>query len=121
MADFYSLLTSQLSNQGSKSNIVKPLTYVMAMLLAAAIILLELKINLIGYIILVLFILVFIAFLVTYFFCLFKNPDLLRSERYNLEKTAIEKTAMLGDSTRASIIPADRDFVVYDGNNQIEE
>lgn len=120
MADIYSLLTSHLSNQGSKSNIVKPLTYVMAMLLAASIILLKLEVNLVGYILLGLFGLVLIAFLVTYFICLFKNPDLLRSERYNLEKTAIEKTALLGDS-RSSITPADRDFVAYNGNNQIEE
>lgn len=119
MANFYSLLASQLSNQGSKSNIVKPLTYVMAMLLIAAIISLKLKIDLIGYIVLGLFTLVLIAFLITYFICLFKNPDLLRSEKYNLEKTAIEKTSILGDSrNQPLIIPGNRDYVSYQEQGQ---
>lgn len=59
-----------------------------------------------------------IAFLVAYFFCLYKDPNLLRSERYNLEKTAIEKATFKGDSAVTSHLNLpQKDYVIIGGNN----
>lgn len=87
------------SSQGSKSNVVKPLIGVLAILLIGAFFLFKYEMETLAYITIVLLILTFLAFIFSYFFCLFKNPDLLRSEKYNLEKTAMEKVSFSGDST----------------------
>lgn len=45
---------------------------------------------------------VILLFLFAYIFCLFRNPDALRSESFSIQKLAIEK-GVYGDSTTGMI------------------
>lgn len=120
MSEIYKLLASQLSNQGSKTNIVRPLIYLMGVLLASSIFLFQYNIEIAGYIVLGAAGVVLLSFLVIYFICLFTNPDLLRSEKFVLEKTAIERTAQIGDSNyKATILPPDSEFVIFHQEDKI--
>lgn len=83
---------------GSKSTILKPLTWLISVLISAEIVLSYSKANTIILIfIAVLISLVFIVFMFAFIFCLFKNPDALRSETFSIQKMAIEK-GVFGDS-----------------------
>ena len=86
------------SSQGSKSNIVKPLLGLISILLVGVFFLFKYNMESLAYVLIVLLIITFVAFIFTYFYCLFTNADLLRSEKYNLEKTAMEKISFSGDS-----------------------
>ncbi len=59
-------------------------------------------------------VLIVLAFLFAYFYCLFKDPNLLRSEKFVLEKTAIEK-ALMSDSIKktVSVNPPNSNYVSY--------
>jgi len=46
------------------------------------------------------FVFLSIAFVVVYFICLFKNPDLLRSENYNINKLEIENNIKQNNSSK---------------------
>lgn len=105
------------SSQGSRSNIVKPLMGMLAILMVATCVLFHIKAMIFAYITVALCVIVFGCFLFAYFHCLFKDPNLLRSEKYNLEKTALEKIAVLGDSTK--IISPTLDYVVINSSNDL--
>lgn len=120
--NIYSFLASHLSSQGSKSNVLKPLMFILVFLLATICFLVKFNLMIFAYVFLGVFVLILIGFLFTYFYCLFKDPDLLRSEKYNLEKTAMEKTAILGSTDNSyKILPGTREYVVYNNTNKVEE
>jgi hypothetical protein len=48
--------------------------------------------------------LLLLMYLVSHFYCLFKNPDLLRSEEYNIKKQVVE---VLGDKDNHLLIDSD--------------
>ncbi|MFC4477408.1 hypothetical protein [Flavobacterium chungangensis] len=121
----WSEIAENASSQGHKANVVKPLSGMAIILLLGSGGLYYVGSYLFANIIGGLAVLIIIAFLVSYFFCLFKNPDLLRSEKYNLEKTAIEKIALVGDSrTSTSINAPEMDYVTVEttivSNNEQE-
>lgn len=121
MYNSISSLIQHATSQGYRSNVVKPLTGMAIVLLIATVVLFYFKVIIFGYIIGSLAVVLILAFLFSYFFCLVKNPDLLRSEKYNLEKTAMEKVAITGDSTnRHSIAMPQSDFVIVEGNQERE-
>jgi hypothetical protein len=117
-------IAENASSQGYRSNVVKPLSGMVIILLLGSGGLYTVKNFLFANIIGGLAIVLVIAFIISYFFCLLKNPDLLRSEKYNLEKSAIEKIAITGDSrTSSNIVPPIMDYVVVESvteNNENE-
>ena len=85
-------------NSGEKSTILKPLTWLISILLASMILgnYFELpKWILIMFAIIVGIII--ILFIVSYIYCLFNDRDALRSEKFSIQKMAIEK-GVYGDS-----------------------
>ncbi|WP_413534125.1 hypothetical protein [Empedobacter brevis] len=118
MSILFKTLVEQVASQGYKSNIIKPLLGMMVIFLLGVIATKYYEIPFIPYIFMVLITICGIGMLFTYFYCLFKNPDLLRSEKYNLEKNAIEKVSIVGDSEKkASINLPTSEYVIIKGDN----
>ncbi|WP_193014286.1 MULTISPECIES: hypothetical protein [Gammaproteobacteria] len=91
-------LFGQANQTGEKSTIIHPLLWVIGILISALIAEVYFKAdNLlkVGTFILLLAILVFL--MVVYWHCLTNNPDYLRSEKWSIQKMAIEKQ-VVGDS-----------------------
>lgn len=83
----------------SKSTILKPLGWLLAILVPLFSASYYLKAdNWISYSIATLIFIVIVIYLTIYIHAYFKNPELLRSEKYTLTKMAIEKSTF-GDST----------------------
>lgn len=120
-AKAYRELFNSATSQGSKANVIKPLISTIITMLVGALLSAYYGFEMIMIACLVMAIFGFLGLLVSYFFCLFTNPDYLRSEKYNLEKTAIEKTAMLGDSM-VKIIPPTLDYTLIEqkGTNEVK-
>lgn len=106
MHEKLSQILENATSQGYKSNVVKPLMGILIIMLTASIILAYLKVNGLSIACAVFAFLIVIVFLVGYFYCLFTNPDLLRSEKFVLEKTAIENVAFKGDSMSKGFLNA---------------
>lgn len=122
MPDFFKQILEHASSQGYKSNVLKPLFGLLSVLLLTTIVCIYLGNEIFANICLTVSLLIVVCFLVCYFYCLFKSPDLLRSEKFNLEKTAMEKIA-LGDSSTGRIKIQDTDYVIIKsaGENSIDE
>lgn len=114
-------LFENVTTQGYRSNVIKPLIALLIIMLTATIALFHYKIPFFGYCTGILSIIIVIIYLVAYLICLNKNPDLLRSERYNLEKTAMENVAIKGDSNSAQIQAPQREFIVIQNKNNSNE
>ncbi|MBB4036543.1 glucan phosphoethanolaminetransferase (alkaline phosphatase superfamily) [Dysgonomonas hofstadii] len=114
MSDYLRHIFEHASSQGYKSNVVKSLFGLLSILLTATILLFKIGENVFGYILGCLSVLIVLAFLFAYFYCLFKDPNLLRSEKFVLEKTAIEK-ALMSDSIKktVSVNPPNSNYVSY--------
>ena len=83
---------------GSKSTILKPLTWLLSVLIAGLLFLFKLNAPFWAYVFFSIIISVIIAlFLFAYLYCLFKDRDSLRSEKFSIQKMAIEK-GMYGDN-----------------------
>ena len=83
---------------GSKSTILKPLSWFLSIVIGGLILLI--KIAAPNWTIILFAIITCIAiflFFFTYVFCLFKDRDALRSEKYSIQKMAIEK-GIVGDN-----------------------
>lgn len=83
---------------GSKSTILKPLTWFLSLVIGGLILLIELGAP--NWIIILFAIIISIAILLFFFayvYCLFKDRDALRSEKYSIQKMAIEK-GIVGDN-----------------------
>lgn len=89
----------QATASGSRSTVLKDLLWVIGIVISAILIASKfgLPIPLITALF-VIFCLLIAIFLFSYIFCLVKNPDWLRSEKFSIEKMAIEK-GFVGDST----------------------
>jgi len=91
--DYVKHILQQTNSFGSRSSILSILAWILGSLLCAttlASIFKADKLILIGLFILV--VIMIIAILVAFFFCLFTNKtDILRSEKFNIEKLALEK------------------------------
>ncbi|TGS13736.1 hypothetical protein EN852_014890 [Mesorhizobium sp. M2E.F.Ca.ET.209.01.1.1] len=109
MADFtqlVSLLREQMNATLSRSDVLKPLAWLIALLVAS----LALSAWVRGpeWLLIADSVMLFctvILYLGAYTFCLISNPDALRSEKYSLQKFALEHQ-LIGDST-AGLFRAD--------------
>lgn len=100
---------------GSKSTILKPLTWFISLLIGGLLATLYLKAqNAIIIFFIVLISLACLAFFFAYIYCLFTIPDALRSETYSIQKMAIEK-GIYGDNSSGTFI-AD----IEGGTNKID-
>lgn len=84
---------------GSRSTILKPLTWLISSIFGGIILLL--KIDSPNWIIVMFLIVIGVALIIfffTYLFCLFTDKDAIRSEKYSIQKMAIEK-GVYGDNT----------------------
>lgn len=82
---------------GSKSTILKPLTWFLSIIVTGILVLL--RANAPSWLITffsVIMALVVLLFLFVYVFCLFRDRDALRSEKFSIQKLAIEK-GLYGD------------------------
>lgn len=105
-------LLNHATSQGYRTNVVKPLMGMVIILLVATIALFYFGFIIPAYIIGIFSLICIICFLGCYMYCLFKNPDLLRSEKYNLEKTALEKVSITGDSVNGRLQAPQMDYVI---------
>lgn len=113
MPEYLKQILEHATSQGYRSNVLKPLYGICIILFLAAIASFYFKAEAMAYICLCFAFLIVLSFLFCYFYCLFKNPDLLRSERFNLEKTALERVNQSGDSFSGKIKLPEKDFIVY--------
>ena len=91
-------------NQGSKSNVIKPLLFISGVILIGLIFAIKYEApNIVTNSLIVFFGISFAALLFAYFYCLVKNPNLLRSEHYNIEQSIIQKTSFIGESINPSL------------------
>lgn len=84
---------------GSRSTILKPLTWFISAIFAALVLLI--KINSPQWIVIMVSVILIVSiliFLFAYMFCLFTDKDAIRSEKYSIQKLAIEK-GIIGDSS----------------------
>ena len=122
MSRFIKDLLEHATSQGYKSNVMKPLMGLVIIFILGGIACHYFNVPYFSIGLFVLATLAGVCSFIAYFFCLFKNPDLLRSEKYNLEKTAIEKVCITGDSTtKHSIVMPITDYVIVEGKQQIKE
>src|SRR5260370_42372657 len=83
---------------GSTSTILRQLGVALSMLLSATILAFYLHLPLLLGIVFAIFTGITLAlYLFTHIYCLFKDPELLRSEKHSIQKLAIEK-GFVGDS-----------------------
>jgi hypothetical protein len=109
MADFFQLITmmrEQMNATLSRSDVLKPLAWLIGILATATIVPLFDKPPEWLLIVLVIgLMLCVVLYSCSYIFCLLKDRDALRSEKYSLQKMAIEH-GMYGDS-RIGLIESD--------------
>jgi len=118
-----SLLREQLTTSISRSDVLKPLAWLVGMLLSAIILLAYLKAP--DWLLIALAVPVFLSLALygfAYVFCLFRDRDALRSERYSLQKMAIEQ-GLYGDDQSGQFKLDDVSPLALssDGNKNIEE
>lgn len=90
-------------NSGEKSTILKPLTWLISILMGGIIALFYIKAE--NWIIIAFFCiicLIILLFVFSYLFCLYKDKDALRSEKFYIQKMAIEK-GFYGDNVTGLI------------------
>lgn len=96
--NFIKSLLSHSDASGSRSTILKPLTWLFSILLASMIISLQNKLlNWFCYIIAGIIIITFVFFIFAFVYCLLNDRDALRSEKFSLRKMEIEN-GLYGDS-----------------------
>lgn len=96
--NFIKSLLSHSDASGSRSTILKPLTWLLSILLVSMITLLKMKLpNWFSYIIAGMIIITFVVLLFAFVYCLLYDRDALRSEKFGIRKMEIEK-GFFGDS-----------------------
>jgi hypothetical protein len=110
----------QATAQGSRSTILRPLGWLIAICAAATLTAVELKApNWIIFLFGISSALGILLYLAAYIYCLAINkPDLLRSETYSIQKLAIEK-GFVGDSLAGVFRPQTEDKLLL-GPNQTD-
>lgn len=76
--------------KGNRSTVLQPLLFIFGALLFCVSIASWYGNQLLIYIFAIMLIILFVIIIVVYFYCFFKNPDLIRSESYLIQKTYIE-------------------------------
>lgn len=104
-------ILENMTSQGYRSNATKPLLGSMVLTAMAGIVAWKCGAVVISYIMIALTIVSSILFFIAYFICLVKDPNLLRSERFNLEKIALEKACMQSTNGHISAKPPMCDYV----------
>src|SRR5688572_15941049 len=88
----------QASEQGSRSTVLKPLGWMMALLVSAVLAAFYLNSPFwVGMLFAVFTVITMALYLFAYLYCMFRDRDALRSETYSIQKLAIEK-GFVGDS-----------------------
>ena len=96
--NFIKSLLSHSDASGSRSTILKPLTWLLTILLGCMITLLKMELpNWFSYIIACMVIITFIVLLFAFVYCLLYDRDALRSEKFSIRKMEIEN-GFYGDS-----------------------
>jgi Na+/pantothenate symporter len=93
---------------GSRSTILKPLTWFISLVIGGIILLI--KIDSPNWIVIMFSIIMafsIFVFFFAYVYCLFTDKDAIRSEKYSIQKLAIEK-GLYGDSTSGIILDNNR-------------
>ena len=105
MMQFLRELLSQSTAAGSRTNALNHLQWMVAAVLGTLV-----TAHIAGashslvILLSVILVILLVAYLVTHFYFMVKNPDALRSERFTIEKMAIER-GIVGDSTTGLSIP----------------
>ena len=101
MTDFISVLStlkSQMSANANRTDILRPLTWLILILLVFILFLFKINADFRLLVASFLFVAtIMIIFVMVYLICLFRMPDALRSESYSLQKMAIEQ-GFFGDN-----------------------
>jgi membrane protein YdbS with pleckstrin-like domain len=108
MADFLRLISTlkqQMSATLSRSDILRPLAGLIGILITAIILIIVAKgPEWLLILMSVVWVFSIVLYFFTYVFCLFRDRDALRSEKYSLQKMAIEH-GLFGDSTSGTFEP----------------
>lgn len=100
---FIKALLSQSDASGSRSTILKPLIWLIGVLLGVFLTLIFAEADLWLHIIIILLIVAAIGlYFYVYYYCLRHNPDALRSESFTIRKLQIEK-GIFGDSNTGNL------------------
>lgn len=103
MSNWLSILIDRATSQGYKSNILRPIISIVAVIFAASIYYCYQNAFLLALISLGMAVLFVLLFIFTFLYCMVKKPELLRSERYNLQMKAMEQNmSSSGDSSEKS-------------------
>lgn len=97
-------LLNKSDASGSKSTILKPLTWFISIIIAGIVLLI--KIGSPAWLIIMFSIIMGLSILIFFFayvYCLFTDKDAIRSEKYSIQKLAIEK-GLYGDSVSGIFI-----------------
>lgn len=98
-----SSLLRHSNTKASRSTVLKSLTWMVGICLAGLILAATSSINeWVVAVIAVILVLSFVLYAISYIFFMIKNPDALRSEKYNIQKMAVEK-GIIGDNTNGVI------------------
>ena len=109
--EFISQLLEKSDVSGSKSTILKPITWFITFLVAG--LLASLRFQAPEYVVIFFMVLIGLAvsvFLLAFGYCLFKDRDALRSEKFSIQKMAIEKGIYGDNSSGVFMIQARQDL-----------
>lgn len=91
MNSWLSILIDRATSQGYKSNVLRPIISIVAVILACSIYYCYVEALLLAFIALIIVAIFALVFIGVFIYCIIKKPDLLRSERYNLQMKAMEQ------------------------------
>ncbi len=116
--NFIKALLSQSDASGSKSTILKPLTWLIGILFGVLLTLAYMKADIWLTVIMVLLIIaIIILYIYVYCYCLHHNSDALRSESFSIRKMEIEK-GMYGDSNTGLLERPSNNSAFIEFNNE---
>lgn len=114
-------LLSQSDASGSRSTILRPLTWFIGILFVILITLFKIQApDWICYILTGIIVAIVLLFGFAYIYCLFNDRDALRSESFTIRKMEIEKGIMLGDSSTGLLERPIEKIELIDTNNEEE-
>ena len=114
-------LLSQSDASGSKSTILRPLTWFIGILFVILITLFKIQApDWICYILTAIIVATVLLFGFAYVYCLFNDRDALRSESFTIRKMEIEKGMLLGDSSTGLLERPIEKIELIDTNNEEE-
>ncbi len=114
-------LLSQSDASGSKSTILRPLTWFIGILFVILITLFKIQApDWICYILTGIIVAIVLLFGFAYVYCLFNDRDALRSESFTIRKMEIEKGMLLGDSSTGLLERPIEKIELIDTNNEEE-